>query len=53
MRGKIKRAKAGDIMTSNVVTVENDKKLIDVVKIMTDKKIGSVIVENLSHEPSE
>jgi len=51
MRGKIKRAKAGDIMTSNVVTVENNKKLIDVVKIMTDKKIGSVIVENLSHEP--
>jgi len=51
MRGKQKRATAGDIMGAGVVTAENSNKLLDIVKIMADKKIGSIVVVNLSNEP--
>lgn len=51
MRGKQKRASAGDIMGAGVVTAENSTKLLDVVRNMADKKIGSIVVVNLSQEP--
>ncbi|PKP55982.1 MAG: hypothetical protein CVT89_07090 [Candidatus Altiarchaeales archaeon HGW-Altiarchaeales-2] len=51
MRGKQKRASAGDIMGAGVVTAENSGKLLDVARTMADKKIGSIVVVNLSGEP--
>ncbi len=51
MRGKQKRASAGDIMGAGVVTAENSSNLLDVVRNMADKKIGSIVVVNLSQEP--
>ncbi|PKP59033.1 MAG: hypothetical protein CVT88_06380 [Candidatus Altiarchaeales archaeon HGW-Altiarchaeales-1] len=51
MRGKQKRASAGDIMGAGVVTAENSSKLLDVARTMADKKIGSIVVVNLSREP--
>ncbi len=51
MRGKQKRASAGDVMEAGVVTAENISNLLDVVRNMADKKIGSIVVVNLSHEP--
>ncbi len=51
MRGKQKRASAGDVMGAGVVTAENSSNLLDVVRNMADKKIGSIVVVNLSQEP--
>ncbi len=51
MRGKQKRASAGDVMGAGVVTAENSSNLLDVARNMADKKIGSIVVVNLSHEP--
>ncbi len=51
MRGKQKRASAGDVMGAGVVTAENISNLLDVARNMADKKIGSIVVVNLSHEP--
>jgi len=51
MRGKQKRTNAGDIMSAGIVTAENNMTLLNVARTMSDKKIGSIIVVNLSHEP--
>ncbi|CEG11880.1 hypothetical protein MSIBF_A1760002 [groundwater metagenome] len=51
MRGKQKRASAGDIMGAGVVTTENSSNLLDVARNMADKKVGSIVVINLYQEP--
>lgn len=51
MRGRQKRAKAGDIMKGGVITTEKSTKLLDVARNMVDKKIGSIVVVNLAKEP--
>ncbi len=51
MRGKQKRASAGDIMGAGVVTTENSSNLLDVARNMADKKVGSIVVVNLYQEP--
>ena len=51
MTGKIKRAHASDIMNHNVATVKESETLENAAKIMAEKKIGSVIVVDISNEP--
>lgn len=38
-------------MSAGIVTAENNMTLLNVARTMSDKKIGSIIVVNLSHEP--
>lgn len=38
-------------MGAGVVTAENNNNLLDVVRNMADKKIGSIVVVNSSQEP--
>ncbi len=51
MHGKLKNANASDIMNKSVVTVKEEENIEQVAKIMAEKRIGSVIVEDDSNEP--
>ena len=50
MSGKIKMRHASDIMTCDVATVKESDTLENAAKIMAEKKIGSVIVVDVSNE---
>ena len=39
-----------DIMTREVITIENDRSIVDAAKLMTSNQISSLIVEK-NHEP--
>lgn len=44
MGGKIKRANAGDIMISPVITSDVNESIENICKVMAEKGVGSIII---------